>query len=441
MRIQSLLEFTEQWLMEIEADRVTLQDLLVIPPFLKQLSKELEHAEHTNVTNVSTRRVLGLLQKLSKDANLRQVVIGNDPKNAPTKVDMTPGEQVGGPRDQQHLAYGFRGKQDRHFNMNARDVELSTAIADSLAHIGYFNTDTGEITTEDRISLILDFISLSGVRNPLELLNTQVFRDTQEKFIEKKVKPLNDPDGRDSTSITTNQIDMNTFIFAMSVANSQARGKKAWENYIDPDIINRAQSSFEVRTNKEEAAENLLHIGFLHRDESSGRLLPNWEAINAFKSKVNDRIGEIIERGAKLRHVAGRMERAGAAGRMSVRERNFVELKNLIQKHVPNELYTAAKKAATSKVKSAFSADGIYPELRNAITQYLQDFEAKDEFDPPDSGMSGFIQKSIEVMALKIVLSKLSSLLDKNAVPVDIRKDLNTLKMNISKHMRRKAQN
>lgn len=433
MKIRNLLTLMEAWLFEIEADQVGEEHFDLVPTFLSRLASELDVTESWSAEKLSSTKLLGMLQAL-RNPTLAKAASGYDTKLDPAKVDMTPGQHVGGGREQQRLAYGFADKQDRDIKVTDRELELATAIADSLAVMRIFDTQNGKILDIDKLSFIRDFISNSGERNPFSLLNRPNFTRAKRAFQEKKVDRVTAPSEADKI---TKNMDMNTFIFALSVANARNRGKRAWTHYVDPDIIEKAKSTFEVRTDVQDAAENLLHMGFLEKE--GGKLLPNWDNINNFKENVNNKIGAIIDRGAKLRHTDGRLDRPGAEGRLEQREEDYKNLQKMIEKYIPNELYSSAKRRAVSKIKDAFSAEGIYPELKNAITKYLQDFEASHEFSPPSSGLSGYIQRSTEIIAMKMVLASLNNLLKASNKPVNLNRDLTALKMNVSKYMRRRA--
>lgn len=436
MKIQNILCLNEQWLMEIEVDQITDNHLAVVPQFLKKVAMFIESGDDSiDVESINTNKFVGLMQSL-RNPEVGKYIAGGDVPMGPRKVDMTPGSRVESGKSQQRLSYGFSDKQERDLKLNPRDLTIVTAIGDALATLGYFNTNSGRITNHDMVSLIRDFISASGETNPFTLLNKNAFNRAKKTFYEKKVRRVAEPDDSDGMTKSTKQLDMNSFVFAMSVANSQSRGKKPWTTYVDPDLIERARSTFEIRTNKQDAAENLLRIGFLTRE--GDRIVPNWNMVRSFKSSVNERIKQIIERGAKLRHSAAAIDDR-QMGRRSTGAENYALLKDMIVKYVPSELYSSAKRSAISKIQKAFSAEGMYPELKNAVSKYLKDLESAGEFNAPSSGLSGYIQRTVEVMALKMVLSNLSRLLTPKTPPISIQRDLNSLKMNISKHMRRKA--
>ena len=446
MKIQTLLEQFELLYENFNITQMTVEQMGVVRRFIQNLVYEqLPERE-----NPSALVIAGIIDQLRKpDVRVAIKAVGEGGYEAydaamktraePEKSDRSQQLSIDAPsRSEPSRAYGFGPDSERDIKLvrksaggrrSFKERRTILRVANALESVNAYDVENTSITDRGILSLISALLNAASKTAISELADTQTFNKYAERLLHKRQSEIVSASEAPDSVRKARELDLNAFVFLISMKRRQARQKESWSNYLNPVAVTLFKQTMNEDLDYEAASDALINAGFIKRADSG--YMPNWDEIESFQ----DELLESITNALNLAKEHGMRITQGGARGITKKEEAFRNMVNTIQRFVPNELVKLAERNVISIMKDLTSEESG---TKSVVNSFLASADTLQDL-PQKNRIHIFIKNNITLSTIKVVASMImamgkgSSSLDVSAM---VRRDMRPMLQNLGKQMR-----
>lgn len=376
--------------------RMSEDDYKEVRSFLADFIKYAQYnfENEASVNKITTVKLTNLMQKLHGDASKTTVLSSND-RTVQTRAD------------------SFGDDPDKEVPMGDFNSQIYDAILGAIHEKERLRSQSGYIAR------VRDFLSKSGEKFVSELVtNSNAFNRAVANHAGSGSAVRDDMNSKD---VKAKAMDYNAFVFLMSIEVKQSRGKKSWDEYVNPKKLSDVKRSFGLSEVDQQAAyDTLKYMGFIERSPETGKFTLNRNKVEEFKSRLIKTLNDITEGGLKFSSPTG-----GIGERTTAKK--YIKMKELVDRYIPAELNKAAERRAYSALLNMANKKSN-PEVLSVLKAYQNRKEETGERGVSFSDTSvKLVDPAVERVKLKFIASQLSNILTSKKVDVNLVADYSTL--------------
>lgn len=417
---------------------ITLKNMNPVFKFIKKFNA-------INTVKIGPRELAGKIDQLRQPL-VRRAIAGRGPDDEEGelayKKDRSQRLSVDAPkRSPQARAYGFADRDlDRDIILGDDEIEVLKSVADALSVIRAYDKDERKITDLDILSLISAFLGDVKTSSLRMLSNKPFFVKHAEAFLFNRQKTLADGSETSPVIESAKKLDLNAFIFLISIRRRQSRTKESWDRYINPTSLKIAKTNIlkGQDLDYEDAGNSLVDAGFVEIED--GYHLPNWENIKTFQEKFISTLVAAVQHASEvgIRAIRDMNDMTRLAGRgLSKKEKALQNLLRTIEELTPVEFYNTAKRSIIAAMKNEVSDERT--EMRALVNNYLYRGGSSDRDLDETSPIARLIENTIKLSSVKYT-AKLLLAMSKGSEPITaeeiVKHDITPLLRNIGKSIK-----
>lgn len=437
MKIQALLEEFHLLHENFSITQMTVKQLGVVHRFLQSLV--YEHLPEQ--INPQAKNVAGYIDQLRNPAVRTAVAAlakgGEEAmaKFSPTKGDRSQMQSVDADgRSFQARAYGFGPKDERNLPVSQRELKMISYVADALEDIDAYNVENATITNKDLHSLVSAFLG-NAANTPVSALASKgTFHKYATDLLNKRQSEIQSASETPSAVKKARELDLNAYVFLISMQKRQARQKEAWASYLNPIAVRLFQNTVNRDLDYEAASDSLISAGFIKRTESG--YMPDWDAIKDFQeellSSVTSAVNFAKEHGMRITPGT-----PGGVRGLNKEEKAFRNMMDSLERLVPDEFVKLAERTIISIMKDLTSEGSS--DVKTVVNNFLSRADTLQDL-PERNRIHHFIKNNITLSTIKLVARMIMSMVKGSSSDMNVRatvsRDMRPMLQNIGKQMR-----
>ena len=424
MKIQALLEQFELLNENFNINQMTVDQMGIVHRFLQSLV--YEHLPEK--TNPPAKHIAGYIDQLRKPA-VRSAIAGEG-GSQPMKADRSQMQSVdAGARSFQARAYGFGPDSDRDLKVNNRQMRMISFVADALEDIGAYDVENAQITDRDTHSLISAFLGNAANTSVVQLADRATFKKYAEDLLGKRQSEIRSASEAPDAIKKARDLDLNAFVFLISMKKRQARQKESWSSYLNPAAVSLFKNVTNRDLDYEAASDSLISAGFIRKTDSG--YMPNWDEIENFQNSLLENITHAVN----LAKEHGMRITPGGTRGITKKEEAFRTMLDTIKRFVPNEFVKLAERNVISIMKDLTSEESG---TKSVVNNFLGRADTLQDL-PEKQRIHTFIKNNITLSTIKVVASMIMAM-GKGSSDLNVsgmvRRDMRPMLQNIGKQMR-----
>lgn len=437
MKIHAIIEQFELLYENFNITQMTVDQMGIVHRFLQSLV--YEHLPE-KMSDRQGKHIAGYIDQLRKKEVRNAVAdiskLGGPHaalhKNQPVKSDRSQRQSVdASPRSFQARAYGF-GPEDpyRDISLTPAQLKVISYVADALEEIDAYDVERATITDRDTHALISAFLGNAANTPIIQLADKSTFTKYAEELLHKRQSEIQSASEVPDSVTRARNLDLDAYLFLISMQKRQARQKEAWASYLNPVAVNLFKKKFNKDLDYEAASDALISAGFIKRTDSG--YMPDWNEIKSFQDELLKTLTSAISMASEH----GMRVTSGGQRGIAKKEEAFVNMMNSIKRLVPNKMVKLAEGKVISIMKE-LTAEG-QSDTKSVVNAFLARAESLQDL-PENNQMHIFIKNTITMSTIKVVANMIVSMV-RGSSDINVRgmvlRDMRPMLQNIGKQMK-----
>lgn len=309
-------------------------------------------------------------------------------------------------------------KRNVHGRRDFKELRMLLKVASALETVGAYDVEAEAITDRETHSRISAFLQSTSGLPVAKLASNSTFNKYVERLLFKRQSEVQSAGEVPNVVKAARELDINAFIFLLSIQHTQKRQKESWASFLNPMAIATAKKSLNREIDKGSAIDSLVSAGFIEHSDSG--YAPNWNNVREFQDQllayVTEALQAVTQRAARFELVSAQL---GAIKRL-----------------LPNDFIAVAERRVMAIMKELTAEDTTG--AKSVVNSYLMKAQTLNDLSD-ERRVAKLIKNNVSLSTLKVVAHLIKSMIAGSS-DLDVRqmilRDMRPMLQNIGKQMK-----